>query len=210
MHLLRYNNPKLIRFIEFCPSHEFIILEYGIGALDKFVVYLQDTNQVWEEEDLINAFLQLCEQVFILSQYNVYHLDIKPNNIILTDDGKFKLIDFGLSIICKDPSQRELPISTRSEYSLDILNEYRRQRKSQCKYNPLEADLESVRKVVKEISQRNFSKLDNLLQKSNDEILMLTQKESHYDFSLNFKGKTPLIPNTHDKHYDFRRKSLET
>jgi len=185
-------------------------LEYGIGALDKFVVYLQDTNQVWEEEDLINAFLQLCEQVFILSQYNVYHLDIKPNNIILTDDGKFKLIDFGLSIICKDPSQRELPISTRSEYSLDILNEYRRQRKSQCKYNPLEADLESVRKVVKEISQRNFSKLDNLLQKSNDEILMLTQKESHYDFSLNFKGKTPLIPNTHDKHYDFRRKSLET
>ncbi|OAD71239.1 hypothetical protein PHYBLDRAFT_92150, partial [Phycomyces blakesleeanus NRRL 1555(-)] len=52
-----------------------------------------------EQENKVRVwFRQLCEAVQYLHQeIKVCHKDIKPENILLTDDGSIKLCDFGLS-----------------------------------------------------------------------------------------------------------------
>lgn len=48
------------------------------------------------------ALKQLTEQLACVHEYGIVHRDIKPGNIILTKDGKAKLIDFGIG--CALPS----------------------------------------------------------------------------------------------------------
>jgi eukaryotic-like serine/threonine-protein kinase len=43
--------------------------------------------------------IQSLAGLFYLHYYNILHLDIKPNNILITNDGVIKIIDFGLSNI---------------------------------------------------------------------------------------------------------------
>ncbi|XP_069107585.1 twitchin-like isoform X2 [Argopecten irradians] len=53
----------------------------------------------WTESDAAFFTRQLLEVLKHLHQHNVYHLDIKPSNILLSasDSDEIKLIDFGLS-----------------------------------------------------------------------------------------------------------------
>ena len=37
----------------------------------------------WKEEELIYIVLSLCEFVLTLSEYEFYHSDIKPENIVI-------------------------------------------------------------------------------------------------------------------------------
>ena len=50
------------------------------------------------EEDALKIFSKVADTVKYLHSLDVYHRDIKMENIMLTSDGEVKLIDFGLCL----------------------------------------------------------------------------------------------------------------
>jgi len=48
-------------------------------------------------DDLLNIFIQTAQGLDALHQSHYVHTDIKPNNIMVTEDGEVKVIDFGQS-----------------------------------------------------------------------------------------------------------------
>ena len=53
------------------------------------------------EEVSCYMFKQICEAVEYCHSMNVAHRDIKPDNILLQEEGKIKLADFGCSKFIK-------------------------------------------------------------------------------------------------------------
>lgn len=58
---------------------------------------LDQLRQGKSAADVRAMFSQLLDAVGYLHHHGIYHHDLKPSNILVTSDGRLKLIDFGLS-----------------------------------------------------------------------------------------------------------------
>ncbi|XP_029687805.1 serine/threonine-protein kinase 17A [Takifugu rubripes] len=87
-------------------SEMVLVLEYAAGG-EIFNQCVSD--EAFSEEDVKRLMRQILEGVSFLHQNNVVHLDLKPQNILLTSSsplGDIKIVDFGLSRMVS--SQQEL------------------------------------------------------------------------------------------------------
>lgn len=74
-------------------EHFYIIMEFvGGGTLRDRI-----SSRGIPEEEAVPLFLQICEGLEIAHQSAILHRDIKPGNILLTNDGHIKITDFGLA-----------------------------------------------------------------------------------------------------------------
>jgi len=74
-------------------GHHFIVMEYidGYTITDKFKAPTLTTNQK------LTIFCDLCDAVNHAHQMQVVHADLKPANILITQDNQVKILDFGIS-----------------------------------------------------------------------------------------------------------------
>lgn len=77
------------------PEGPFIVMEYVQG--DSLANFLQ-THRI-ELPFAMRLARNILEVVIAAHQYNLIHGDLKPNNIIITPDGKPRIVDFGLAAI---------------------------------------------------------------------------------------------------------------
>lgn len=69
----------------------YYVMEYIEGSsLDK-------CNRRFSEEESLNIIRQVADALQYIHSQNILHLDVKPANIILKEDGTAMLIDFGIS-----------------------------------------------------------------------------------------------------------------
>jgi non-specific serine/threonine protein kinase/serine/threonine-protein kinase len=55
-------------------------------------------------DEILNLFEQVCEAVSYAHQHLIVHRDLKPGNILVGNNGKIKLLDFGISkIVSEEP-----------------------------------------------------------------------------------------------------------
>jgi serine/threonine protein kinase len=88
-------------------SHPNIVAIYQVGQNEKqqYIVmeYLQGRNllEVLDEEtpldDMVNAMIQVCDALDYAHRQGVVHRDIKPDNIVLNEEGRVKITDFGIA-----------------------------------------------------------------------------------------------------------------
>ena len=66
------------------------------------------------EEDVLKMGVDLCRGLALCSEYKVIHRDIKPENIFVSDNGTFKIGDFGIARIVE---QTKTSLSRKGTYT---------------------------------------------------------------------------------------------
>jgi eukaryotic-like serine/threonine-protein kinase len=89
--LLELSHPNLVKIFEFYPNaiHPFYTMEYIEGRrfpCDNFC------------EGSLDAFAQLVEVLQYLHSRRIFHCDIKPNNLMVDQNGRVVLLDLGVSV----------------------------------------------------------------------------------------------------------------
>lgn len=67
-------------------------MEYLMGLPD----YMEKEG-VLDEAEIIRMGIEICRALEVCHKHDILHRDIKPNNILVSADGEFKLGDFGLA-----------------------------------------------------------------------------------------------------------------
>ncbi|XP_071386407.1 serine/threonine-protein kinase 17A [Centroberyx affinis] len=106
-------------------SEMVLVLEFAAGGEIFNQCVSEREEEAFSEEDVKRLMRQILEGVTFLHQNNVVHLDLKPQNILLTSDaplGDIKIVDFGLSrMVCSHQELREI-MGTPEYVAPEILN----------------------------------------------------------------------------------------
>ena len=89
-------NKHVCQFFGHLEDHSNIFLIQELCGVNN-LRHLLDRSGVTEEE-VKDYFGQFLDGMIALHRANIYHLDLKPANIMLTSEGVIKIIDFGKSI----------------------------------------------------------------------------------------------------------------
>ena len=98
LSLQHENIIKTFTYFEALPSSLCIIQEY---AKKGDLVHIQSmyNNKIVPEEVVLTQFLlPLLRALEYLHERGIIHIDVKPENIVVMEDGTVKLCDFGLAI----------------------------------------------------------------------------------------------------------------
>ena len=90
------NHDRIVAFLDKKRTAQYLILEYIPGEDLRSVV---PRNRKISLENALKITCQIAEGLSYLHNRGVIHLDIKPENIMVTPDIRIKIIDFGLARI---------------------------------------------------------------------------------------------------------------
>nr|XP_033786180.1 serine/threonine-protein kinase 17A isoform X1 [Geotrypetes seraphini] len=105
-------------------SEMILLLEYAAGG-EIFNQCVADREEAFKEKDVQRLMRQILEGISFLHKNNVVHLDLKPQNILLTSEspiGDIKVVDFGLSRIVNSNEELREIMGTPEYVAPEILN----------------------------------------------------------------------------------------
>ena len=77
----------------------YLSMEYHPQTLMQYISELKQNNKKFTEQHLIFYTRQLCEGFLAMEQLGIFHQDIKPHNILVTEQFYLKIIDFSISCV---------------------------------------------------------------------------------------------------------------
>ncbi len=99
----RLNHPNILRFIDVPDqSRPYIVMEYLEG---KTLSEVMDKVRPLPIDDAVKIASSLCSALAHMHENKVIHRDMKPQNVMICEDGSVKIIDFG---IAKSSAMRRL------------------------------------------------------------------------------------------------------
>nr|XP_048725847.1 serine/threonine-protein kinase 17B isoform X2 [Caretta caretta] len=123
---LTKSSPRVVNLHEvYEMTNEIIlVLEYAAGG-EIFNLCVPDLDERIEENDIIRLIRQILEGLCCLHENNIVHLDLKPQNILLSSFnplGDIKIVDFGMSRKIENASELRQIIGTTEYLAPEILN----------------------------------------------------------------------------------------
>lgn len=182
--LKNINHPNIIKLYDYYIDTKNNIIYLFLEFCDKKSIknYLGKGGYL-DENNTKKIMYQLISSLNFLFEKNIYHRDVKLDNILLTDDYNLKLADFGLSTINKTNYFKRLcgsPLYMAPE--ILVLNKY-----------TIKSDIWSVGIVMFELlfgynPNYKIKNLDDLLYFYKKNIITIPPKEKPDDFFLSDEG----------------------
>ena len=113
------NVMKLYEVID-TPSNLYLVLEYinGISLLD---IIKNEKYHFLKEQRAKKIFLQVVKGISYCHKKNIFHRDIKLENILVLKDDTIKIIDFGFGVKCNRDTYQKLFCGTPSYMAPEIV-----------------------------------------------------------------------------------------
>jgi serine/threonine protein kinase len=103
----RLTHANIVKVTDY-GEHEgspYLVMEYIPGGTLKHLI--KERGQLsWQEA--VNLLIPIAEALGYAHSHNVIHRDVKPSNVLLTDNGTPMLIDFGVAKIIEDEVTQDL------------------------------------------------------------------------------------------------------
>ncbi len=99
---LNHPNIATVYAIEEFGDDTFIVMEYVKGNELKDIIKNRPDKKL-NLNDFLNYAIQIAEGLNAAHKKGIIHRDIKSSNIMLSDDGRIRVMDFGLAHIHGDP-----------------------------------------------------------------------------------------------------------
>ena len=116
------NIMKLYEVID-TPKNLYLILEYINGiSLNEYMKHL--SGMKIKEDKCKKIFYQIVNAINYCKSKNIYHRDIKLENILLINENLVKIIDFGFSIKCPKNTYQKFLCGTPNYMSPEIINKH--------------------------------------------------------------------------------------
>ena len=93
----KLNHPNVVQVYDVGTFEErhFIVMEYIRGRTLKQLIQLRGALH---KEEAISIMKQLLSAIYEAHKQNIIHRDIKPQNVLVKDDGTVKITDFGIAL----------------------------------------------------------------------------------------------------------------
>ena len=108
--LANLNHPNIAALVDggvTADGQPYIIMEYVDG---KPITQWCDERQM-SIRDRLSLYLQVCAAVQSAHRSLVVHRDLKPGNILVTDEGRVKLLDFGIARLMTPEGEVAMPLT---------------------------------------------------------------------------------------------------
>jgi serine/threonine protein kinase len=117
------------------PNYLYLVLEYinGIPLID---ILRNEKNGYLSQKRATKLMTQIIKGIIYLHDKNIYHRDIKLENILVMKNDSIKIIDFGFAVKCNRDSYQKLFCGTPSYMAPELLNKE--------KYIPYYSDIWSL------------------------------------------------------------------
>jgi tetratricopeptide (TPR) repeat protein len=108
--LASLDHPNIARILDAGATEDrlpYFVMEYVEGrSIDRFC-----TENKLSPAERMRLFLQVCDAVQFAHQKLIVHRDLKPDNILVTEKGTPKLLDFGIAkVLSEVPVQNEVTL----------------------------------------------------------------------------------------------------
>jgi serine/threonine protein kinase len=100
------NHPNIVTIYEVSNDGptDFIVMEYVRGATIAALVKSRSLTV----EEVLHYSMQIADALTKAHAVGVIHRDLKPGNIMVTEDGLIKVLDFGLAKLVREPDKAEV------------------------------------------------------------------------------------------------------
>ncbi|HJY92207.1 MAG TPA: serine/threonine-protein kinase [Candidatus Acidoferrum sp.] len=111
--LAKLNHPNIATIHEFGSQDgvDFLVMELISGKSLKEIL----SQGPLAEKQIQRLGLQLADGLEAAHQHGVVHRDLKPANIMITSDGRLKILDFGLAKLVQDTFPEMAQSSTKGD-----------------------------------------------------------------------------------------------
>ncbi|MDO5469859.1 MAG: serine/threonine-protein kinase [Akkermansia sp.] len=101
--LAKLDHPNIVKIYTFFEKHQtaYYVTEYidGKSLADVVTDYIRHLNHL-PQDDLYSLMVRVLDALDYLHNNNILHLDLKPDNILVTRDGRPIVIDMGAAREC--------------------------------------------------------------------------------------------------------------
>lgn len=105
--IAKANHPNIVKLFDSgtWAGGLYIAMEFIKGTSLRKIL----THQPFSLKRALEILLQIAYALCHLHTHGIVHGDVKPENILITESGQVKLIDFGIASVLSDTHKNELP-----------------------------------------------------------------------------------------------------